>query len=54
MSQGDLWEMPGAHRALEVSGSTRTTLRLSVIDPKWPFPKPPIEVARTLCKPLPI
>jgi hypothetical protein len=25
-----------------------------VIDPKWPFPKPPVEVARVLCKPLPM
>lgn len=54
MSQGDKWELPGGHQALEVSGSTRTVLRLSVIDPKWPFPKPPVEVARVLCKPLPM
>lgn len=54
MSNGDLWEMPGGHRAIEVSGSTSTLLRLSVIDPSWPFPKPPIEVARVLCKRLPM
>jgi hypothetical protein len=46
--------MPGGHRALEVSGSTRDVLRLSVIDPSWPFPKPAIDVARVLCKKLPM
>lgn len=54
MSQGQLWEMPGGHRAIEVSGSTRQVLRLSVITPNWPFPKPPVEVARRLCKALPM
>lgn len=54
MSQGQLWEMPGGHRGIEVSGSTRQVLRLSVITPNWPFPKPPVEVARGLCKPLPM
>lgn len=51
---GTLWELPGGHRAIEVSGSTRDTLRVSVIAPNWPFPKPPIEYARSLCKPLPM
>lgn len=53
MSAGDVWEMPGGHRALEMDGSTRTVLRLAVIVPNWPFPKPPVEVARSLCKRLP-
>jgi hypothetical protein len=54
MSQGDKWEMPGGHQALEVSGTTRDVLMLSIIDPKWPFLKPPVEVARVLCTPLPM
>lgn len=54
MSQGDKWLMPGGHEAIEVSGSTRDVLRLSVIAPNWPFPKPPVEVARCLCTPAPM
>lgn len=50
---GTLWSVPGDRQALEVSGSTRDYLRLAVIDPQWPFPRPPIEVARTLCRRLP-
>lgn len=53
MACGDRWRMPGAHEALEVSGSTRDTLRLCVIDSQWPWPKPPVAVARVLCEPLP-
>lgn len=47
---GDLWELPGGHRALEVSGSTRDTLRVAIIRPRWPFPSPAQEVPRNLCK----
>lgn len=54
MSAGQLWEIPGGHRALEVENSTRDTLRLCVIVPDWPFPKPPIQVARSLCTKLPM
>jgi hypothetical protein len=54
MSAGDKWELPGGHRAIEVSGSTRDYLRVCVIKPKWPFPNAPQEVARTLCTKLPM
>jgi hypothetical protein len=54
VSQGDKWMLPGGHEAIEVSGSTRTTLRVCVIKPHWPFPTPPREVARDLCQPLPM
>ena len=54
MTAGTLWTMPGGHKAIEVEGSTRTTLRLSVIAPGWPFPKPPVEVARCLCERAPM
>lgn len=53
MSAGDLWSMPSGHRALEMNGSTNDVLRLSVIVPGWPWPKPPISVARILCERLP-
>ena len=53
MSTGDRWRMPGAHEALELPGSTRDVLRLAVIDPNWPWPKPPVMVARVLCELLP-
>lgn len=53
MSAGDLWSMPGGHQALEMEGSTHDVLRLSVIVPNWPFPKPPVTVARSLCERLP-
>lgn len=53
MSAGDRWALPGGHEAIEVSGSTRDVLRVSVIAPNWPFPKPPQEVARKLCKRMP-
>lgn len=53
MTAGTRWRLPGGHEALELEGSTRDVLRLSVIVPNWPFPKPPIEVARALCEALP-
>jgi hypothetical protein len=37
-----------------MSGSTRDVLRVSVIDPRWPFSKPTQEVARSLCTLLPL
>ena len=53
MSAGDLWAMPGGHRTLEMNGSSHDVLRLSVIVPGWPYPKPPVTVARNLCERLP-
>jgi hypothetical protein len=50
---GTRWRLPGGHEALEVPGSTRTTLRVCVIAPNWPFPKPPQDVARALCERMP-
>ena len=50
---GTRWMLPGGHEALEVSGSTRDTLRVCVMRPNWPFPSPPQEVSRELCKRLP-
>lgn len=52
MAAGDRWKLPGGHEALEMPGSTRTVLRLSVIR-SWPFPAPPVEVARDLCERMP-
>lgn len=54
MSTGDLWEIPGGHRAIEVEGSTHDVLRLAVIPPDWSWLKPPVDVARVLCTPLPM
>jgi len=53
MAAGDRWRMPGAHEALELPGSTRDALRLSVIDPAWRYPKQPQMVARVLCELMP-
>lgn len=53
MSAGDLLSMPGGHQAIEMEGSTHDVLRLSVIVPGWPWPKPPISVVRSLCERLP-
>lgn len=50
---GTLWELPGGHRALEVSGSTGQILRVCVIRSNWPFPEAPREVVRSLCTQLP-
>jgi hypothetical protein len=47
---GDVWIMPGGHRALEVDGSTRDTLRLRVIQPdQWL--QNAVNCARSLCTP---
>ena len=54
MSAGQLWGLPGGHRAIELDGSTRTVLRVAVIRPNWPFPNAPQEVARDLCERLPM
>lgn len=51
--RGDTWEIPGAHRALELDGSTRDILRVSVIPPGWEWLKPPMLVPRNLCTKLP-
>jgi len=53
MGCGDRWRLPGHYEALEVSGSTRDALRVCVIDPQWPWPKPPQMVARALCELMP-
>ena len=51
---GDLWEIPGGHRAIEADGSTADTLRLMVMPPGWPWLKPAQSVARDLCRKLPM
>lgn len=53
MAAGDRWRMPGGHEAIEVPGSTRDILRLAVIVPGWPWPRPPVDVARALCEAMP-
>ena len=53
MSAGDAWLMPGGHKALEMPGSTRDELRLSVVVDGWPYPAPPKMVVRALCERLP-
>jgi hypothetical protein len=53
MSAGTRWQLPGGHEALEIAGSTRECLKLCVIVPNWPFPKPAIDVPRKLCTALP-
>jgi hypothetical protein len=50
---GTRWKLPGGHEALELTGSTKDVLRVAVIRPRWPFPSPPIEVARALCERMP-
>jgi hypothetical protein len=47
---GDLWTMPGGHKAIEVDGSTRDTLRLRVIQQdQWL--QNAVTCARSLCTP---
>lgn len=53
MSAGDKWALPGGHEAIEVEGSTRDTLRVMLLVPDWPFPKPPQDVVRALCQRMP-
>lgn len=53
MSAGDVWQVPGGKRALELSASTRSILVLAVIEPDWPFPRPPISLPREMCTRLP-
>ena len=53
MTAGTRWQLPGGHQALEIAGSTRDCLKVCVITPGWPFPKPPIDVPRKLCKAMP-
>lgn len=54
MSAGDLWQLPGGHRAIETEGSTPDVLRVMVIPPGWPWCKPVQEVARSLCVRVPM
>jgi hypothetical protein len=54
MSQGELWELPGGHRAIETDGSTPDTLRVMILPPGWPWFKPPQTVPRALCTRLPM
>jgi hypothetical protein len=49
---GDKWQLPGGHEGIEI-GATRDMLRIAVIRPNWPFPSPPVSVARSLCTKLP-
>lgn len=53
MSAGDVWQVPGGKRALELSASTRSTLVLAVIEPTWPWPRPPVSLPREMCTRLP-
>lgn len=53
MTAGNLWTLPGGHEAIEVEGSTRDTLRVCVIVPNWPFPRPTTNVPRSLCTLMP-
>jgi len=53
MSNGDLWEIPGGHRAIEVDGSTPDRLALRIIQPgEWLQGRQ--IVARNLCTRLPM
>jgi hypothetical protein len=45
---GDRWLLPGGHEGIEID-ATRDTLQIAVINPNWPFPSPPVTVARNLC-----
>lgn len=53
MAAGDLWLVNSTHKAIEVSGSTRSVLRLCFVRDDWPFPEHPREVSRALCEKLP-
>lgn len=53
MSAGDAWLTPSGRKAVEMPGSTRDELRLSVIVDGWPYPSPPMMVVRSLCQRLP-
>lgn len=53
MSAGDVWQVPGGKRALELSSSSPRILVLSVIEEHWPFPRPPISLPREMCTRLP-
>ena len=53
-SPGTLWALPGGHRALELDGSTRDTLRLAILPPGWHWMLPAKDVARVLCVRLPM
>jgi hypothetical protein len=53
MTAGNRYSLPGGHEGIEVEGSTRDVLRVCVIVPNWPFPKPPQTVPRSLCTLLP-
>lgn len=51
MSAGDKWLVNGMHEAIELDGSTRDMLRLSLLAKDWPWQlKPPQEVPRVLCE----
>jgi len=39
--QGDLWKLPNGQQGIEIGKSGKVRL-ISVIDPHWPFPRPPI------------
>ena len=53
MSAGDKWRTPGDHEGIETDGSTRTTLRLMMLKPNWPFPTGVREIPRLLCTKMP-
>jgi hypothetical protein len=47
--QGDLWQLETGEQALEIN-RTDDALHLSVINPTWPFPAPPIWVKKSKCR----
>ncbi len=53
MSAGDVWQVPGGKRALELSSSSPRILVLAVIEPDWHFPRPPVSLPREMCQRLP-
>jgi len=53
MSAGDVWQVPGGKRALELSSSSPRILVLAIIDEHWPFPRPPVSLPREMCTRLP-
>lgn len=53
MSAGDRWKLPDGREALEVENDEPGWLRVMPIRENWPFPLPPVEIERKLCKRMP-
>jgi hypothetical protein len=54
LSAGQLWGLPGGHRAIETDGSTRDRLNLLRLEPGNPGWRPATLVPANLCTPLPM